>query len=282
MLTNHIRPHFGAHTKVADVAFADIDALHRKITKSGATYAANRCVAVLSKMFSLAIRWNMRETIRARGSRRNIEHAPAALLVWRRAGAAGEGAGRVPGPAGGRHRAAVAVDRREARRSAISMRWADVDLGEGVWSKPASSPSRRSTTRCRCRAPARQLLSEIRERQAGKHATRCGSTSFPAPATAGTSSRSRRRGGQLCRAAGITGLRIHDLRHSFASQLVSGGASLPLIGALLGHASPTTTARYAHLFMIRCARPPSASAPSSPPPESPPKEPTSLKPRRGA
>jgi len=38
------------------------------------------------------------------------------------------------------------------------------------------------------------------------------------------------------------------LRHSFASQLASGGASLPLIGALLGHSNPSTTARYAHLF----------------------------------
>jgi site-specific recombinase XerD len=38
------------------------------------------------------------------------------------------------------------------------------------------------------------------------------------------------------------------LRHSFASQLVSQGASLPLIGALLGHTQAQTTARYAHLF----------------------------------
>jgi site-specific recombinase XerD len=43
-------------------------------------------------------------------------------------------------------------------------------------------------------------------------------------------------------------LRVHDLRHSFASQLASQGASLPLIGALLGHSNPVTTHRYAHLF----------------------------------
>ncbi len=41
---------------------------------------------------------------------------------------------------------------------------------------------------------------------------------------------------------------MHDLRHSYASFLVSAGLSLPVIGALLGHAQPSTTARYAHLF----------------------------------
>jgi hypothetical protein len=42
-------------------------------------------------------------------------------------------------------------------------------------------------------------------------------------------------------------VRLHDLRHSFASVAVAGGLSLPLIGALLGHTQPQTTARYAHL-----------------------------------
>lgn len=52
----------------------------------------------------------------------------------------------------------------------------------------------------------------------------------------------------LCKTARISGLRIHDLRHSFASQLVSSGASLELIGSLLGHSNPVTTSRYSHLF----------------------------------
>ena len=48
-------------------------------------------------------------------------------------------------------------------------------------------------------------------------------------------------------AAGLAGVRLHDLRHSFASVGAAGGLSLPIIGALLGHKHATTTARYAHL-----------------------------------
>jgi site-specific recombinase XerD len=48
-------------------------------------------------------------------------------------------------------------------------------------------------------------------------------------------------------AAGLQDVRLHDLRHSFASMGVAGGLSLPLIGALLGHKHAATTARYAHL-----------------------------------
>lgn len=48
-------------------------------------------------------------------------------------------------------------------------------------------------------------------------------------------------------AAGLNDVRLHDLRHTFASVGVGGGASLPMVGALLGHSQPQTTDRYAHL-----------------------------------
>jgi integrase len=67
-----------------------------------------------------------------------------------------------------------------------------------------------------------------------------------------------RRGGQpmvnptkpfaaACKAAGIEGATLHTLRHTFASLCVSSGATLYDVQRLLGHASPTTTTRYAHL-----------------------------------
>jgi integrase len=52
---------------------------------------------------------------------------------------------------------------------------------------------------------------------------------------------------RIRKAAGLDDVRIHDLRHSFASVGASSGQSLIVIGKMLGHSQPATTARYAHL-----------------------------------
>ncbi len=52
---------------------------------------------------------------------------------------------------------------------------------------------------------------------------------------------------EVCKRAGFVGVRVHDLRHSFASAGLRSGQSLVLIQKLLGHASISTTQRYAHL-----------------------------------
>jgi site-specific recombinase XerD len=54
---------------------------------------------------------------------------------------------------------------------------------------------------------------------------------------------------QVTKAAGIDNLRLHDLRHSFASTLVSSGKSLELIGSLLDHRKAATTKRYAEAHL---------------------------------
>jgi integrase len=247
MLRLHIGPHFGQHTKVADVRFEDVDALHRKITKSGSTYAANRCIAVLSKMFSLAQRWRMRGDNPAKDIERNTEYGRRRYL-------SGEELGRlVAALAKHQDRQAADIVRllllSGARRGEVlSMRWADLDLGKGVWWKPASSTKQREAHEVPLSAPARALLSDIAERYAREHPRKpLGEYVFPGTGSSGHVVEIKKSWRHLCRAAAVSGLRIHDLRHSYASQLVSGGASLPLIGALLGHASPSTTARYAHL-----------------------------------
>jgi integrase len=53
--------------------------------------------------------------------------------------------------------------------------------------------------------------------------------------------------GLVSKRAGLEGVRLHDLRHSFASVGAGSGMSLPLLGKLLGHTQAATTQRYAHL-----------------------------------
>jgi integrase len=245
MLRLHIGPHFGPHMQAADVRFEDVDALHRRITKAGSTYAANRCVAVLSKMFSLAVRWRMRPDNPAKGIERNTEYGRRRYLspdeLVRLTAAL---AGHPDKQAADAIRLLLLTGAR--RGEVLGMRWADVDLTAGTWSKPASSTKTKQFHEVPLSAPARGLLSDIQAQQAAKRHV-LPTFIFPGTGATGHRVELKKDWAQLTKAAGITGLRIHDLRHSYASQLVSGGASLPLIGALLGHASPSTTARYAHL-----------------------------------
>jgi integrase len=56
---------------------------------------------------------------------------------------------------------------------------------------------------------------------------------------------------KICKAAGIQNMRPHDLRHSFASNVINSGFTLSDVGALLGHTTAQTTMRYAHLTNTR-------------------------------
>lgn len=253
------------HRKVAEITFSDIDDLHRKITARGAAYQANRAVAVLSKMFSLAIRWEWRADNPARGVEKNQEEkrhrylAPAELVKLTEALATTDdqqGADII--------RLLLLTGAR--RGEVLGARWEQFDLMAGVWTKPGATTKQKTTHRVPLSAPARQLLDTLRQR---------------APADAVFVFPSRRRGedgeiiartdikktwAAVCAAAGIVeerpvktrkgitrkmvepSARIHDLRHTYASLLASAGLSLPIIGALLGHTQPATTARYSHLM----------------------------------
>jgi integrase len=123
----------------------------------------------------------------------------------------------------------------------LGAKWEQLDLCEGKWRKPASLTKQNAEHELPLNAPARQVLADLYEQR--------GTGQYVFPSRLG-GHRVDIRGAwrELLRAADIKGLRIHDLRHSHASFLVSAGFSLPTVGALLGHSNPTTTSRYAHLF----------------------------------
>jgi integrase len=242
ILNLHIRPYF-KHTKVADVDFADVDSLHRKVTIGAGPYAANRGLAVLSKMFSLAIRWGMRSGNPTQGIERNYEAERKRYL------SGDELARLVKALAAHADRRAVDIIRLllltgSRKGEVLGMKWDDVDLDRGIWTKIGSTTKQRTDHIVPLSEPTLQLLKEIRTKSPADPS----GFVFPADSATGHATDAKWAWTKIRRAAGISNLRIHDLRHSFASELASGGASLVMIGALLGHSDPATTARYAHLY----------------------------------
>src|SRR6266566_7813907 len=155
IVRNEIEPALGA-MKVASVEYENIDRLHARITKR-APYMSNRVLAVLSKMFALAVRWKMRPDSPVRGVERNIEQKRKRYLstdeLPRLTKALGE------------HRNQQAADvfrlllLTGARSGeALSAKWDQFDLGEGVWTKPGATTKQKTDHRVPLSAPARQLL----------------------------------------------------------------------------------------------------------------------------
>jgi integrase len=249
MIETDILPVIGT-LKVADVTLDDVAQVHQRISARGAPVRANRTAALLSKMFSLALKqWNWRpahlgnpvsglalhrETPRERFlSPEEIQRLVEALRAHPTASGQEEEAGRISA-------AAVLFLLLVGSRFGETMKatWAEIDLQAGTWTKPSHHVKTRKTSTIPLSAPARALLGSIRPRDAQP-----GDRVFPVS----DFQVSRTCWRAVSRAAKLDNLRLHDLRHSHASLLVASGLSLPVIGRLLGHTQPATTARYAHL-----------------------------------
>jgi integrase len=128
------------------------------------------------------------------------------------------------------------------RMEVLAAEWSQFDFSSGTWTKPSSATKQKRLHRTPLGAPALELLVSIRQRQtAGERFV------FPGDVPGRPLTDVKKSWAAVCKRAGIEGARLHDLRHCAASILVSGGASLPLIGRMLGHTQVSTTQRYAHL-----------------------------------
>jgi integrase len=237
MIKNYVLPSLGP-MKVAEVSFSDIDGLHRRITKRGTPARANRVFSLLSKEFSLAIKWGWRSDNPCKGVEKNPENKRERFLTAVEMTRLDEALTK--------HEDKQAADIIRfllltgcRRGEALSAKWEDIDLERGIWSKRASVTKQKKNHTVPISGPARQLLAALPRKN---HFV------FPSAVRPGEHREGIRPAWvEVCQAAGLMGVRLHDLRHSFASVLASSGLSLPVIGSLLGHSNPTTTVRYAHL-----------------------------------
>jgi len=121
------------------------------------------------------------------------------------------------------------------RGEVLNLRWADVDFERGVAVLPDSKTGRKPVL---LGAPALRVLADL---------PRVGDYVIAGDDPKKSRTDLKRPWNAIRKRAGLQGVRIHDLRHSFASVGAGAGLGLPIIGRLLGHTQPSTTARYAHL-----------------------------------
>ena len=225
LLRTHVQPRLGG-TKAAIVDYAAVQALHGALKRT--PFQANRVVAAMSRLFALAERWGARPP----GSNpcRGIEFYPEPKR--RRFLQPDEAArlGAVFRDAEARNPQAVAFLRLLILTGA---RCAEIAAARPEWIQGTvlRLPDAKTGARDIYLSPA--ALEVI--------------ASLPRRATL-TGIRSPAKLWRRLRVlAGCPDLRLHDLRHSFASAALQAGLSLPQIGELLGHASAQTSKRYAHL-----------------------------------
>jgi integrase len=237
MARKHILPKIG-NIKVADVTRRDVEELHNSVKDS--PYQANRVRSLLSKMMNLAKAWEWRDENPCEGvpkfreekrdrwlSTQEIERLCDALDNYSNQSVAN--AIRLMLLTGAR------------KSEALTARWEDFNLELGVWTKPSHHTKQKRTEHVPLSAPAVQLLASMKEKADGN------AHLFPGDVAEQPLNEIKWAWAKLCKQAKIENVRIHDLRHTYASHLVSSGMSLPIVGRLLGHTQPQTTARYAHL-----------------------------------
>jgi integrase len=265
MWTNIVLPRLGRE-KLVSISHSDMDALHRHITSiRGTPIVANRAIAFLRRMFNLAKRWGWLVDNPATGVRANPEEKRNRYLNRTEIAALAQALHEHSEPMSAN--AIKLLMLTGARRGEVlNATWEMFDLENGVWTKPSSHTKQRRLHRVPLSGPATSLLIDLK----GEATRKADADGIPISRFIFTGvdgnplTDIKRTWASVCRKAGLveqvqtpkgesTGVwrptvRMHDLRHSFASILVSSGASLPLIGQMLGHTQTQTTARYAHLY----------------------------------
>jgi integrase len=235
-LENIILPSIGRY-KVADITRRELESLHSKI--KGTPYRANRVLALLSKMFSLAVAWNYRPDNPVKGIQRFQEQKRERWLsedeLDRLYSALAE---HLDQRIANAVRLLVLTGARKSE--VLGATWDQFDMERGVWTKPSHATKQNKTEHVPLSRYALGLLSTMKE-------TSDCPFLFPGNAPGKPLQDIKKSWKRICEEAELKDVRLHDLRHTFASHLVSRGMSLPIVGKLLGHTQAITTQRYAHL-----------------------------------
>jgi integrase len=236
LLDRIILPAIGKR-KVVDVTRHDVGKLHHGLRD--APYQANRVLAVLSKMFNLAERWGLRPdgSNPCRHVEKFGERKRERMLLPAELARLGEA---LSGYAGSPYAVAAVkllVFTGARLGEILGLRWEWIDFERGEARLPDSKTGAKTV---HLPPPALAVLAELPRIDGNPHVIVGHKT--------GAAMVNLEKPWRAIRAtAGLDDVRLHDLRHAFASVAASSGMGLPIIGKMLGHTQAATTHRYAHL-----------------------------------
>lgn len=238
MIDTHILPKLGSY-KAAEISRRDIESILLAMKKT--PYKANRLRALLSKMFSLAKHWGWRDSNPVEGIPKYQEEKRERWLRQDELERLGKVLDSHPNQrAANIIRLLILTGARKGE--VMSATWGQFDLDRGVWSKPAHTTKQKRTEHTPLSDAATALLKDML-RTAQEDVPYL----FAGEVEGQPIQDIKKFWSEVSQLANLKDVRIHDLRHTFASHLVSSGVSLPVVGRLLGHTQPQTTQRYAHL-----------------------------------
>jgi integrase len=237
MIAHHMLPIWG-QARLSEIAREDIQQFQADMLVHGyKPGTVNRRMALVKFIFNLAEKWEVIDKSPARGISKVADNSSKERFLT------GDETNRLLTALKQCH-SQVVPDLIEfllltgARKSeASNARWENVNLETGIWTVPVSKSGK----------PRYIPLSGAAVQVLARRRTNGSVYVFPNPKTGKPLQALHNTWDRIRIRAGLPDVRIHDLRHNFASLLVNHGRSLYEVQKLLGHASISTTQRYAHL-----------------------------------
>lgn len=237
---DRLKPAFG-NQRVKEISRGDVDAFHKKWAST--PYQANRILALLSKLMSLAEEWEWREgTNPCRHISKFRERARQRFLSGEEIAAVRSASTKLLADSEITAHAASILELlllTGARSGELaSARWAWVDWELQIIALPDSKSGAKTIYLSK---DAVRVLREQEKRSKPQDYI------YPGRSAGKHIHNLRKPWARICEKAGLSGVRVHDLRHTAASLALGSGTSLAIVGRLLGHTQVQTTLRYAHL-----------------------------------
>ncbi len=232
-----------ARRKISSLTRRDFAGIHSAITKKGQAATANRVLALASSVFGTAIRAEKWSGINpCAGIQQNKEVSRDRFL---RGDELRKFLESVNAEANEtiRDYVLVSVLTGARRGNVVAMRWDQIDLDAAEWRIPAEHSKNGTVLTLPLAPPVVQILRQRRADENGEWVFAASRADSKCGYLRGT----QRAWQRILDRAGIADLRLHDLRHTFASWQVRTGASLHLIGKTLGHLDAKSTAIYANV-----------------------------------